>query len=79
LLKAKCPMSAIFVETHSQLPDSKAAAKIIEILDKYLNLKVDYKPLLAKAEQFEDKLKTIVQQKNQAEEQKEKKELSYFG
>jgi len=58
LLKAKCPISAIFVETHSQLPDSRAAAKIIEILDKYLNLKIDYKPLLEKAEQFEAKLKT---------------------
>ena len=79
LLKSKLPMSSIFVETHSQLPDSRAAAKIIEVLDKYLNLKVDYKPLLEKAEQFETKLKTLMQQKNQAEEQKEKKELSYFG
>lgn len=79
LLKANFPMSAIFVETHSQLPDSRAAAKIIEVLDKYLNLKVDYKPLLQKAEEFESKLKNIVQQKSQAEEQKEKKELTYFG
>ncbi|MEK6907349.1 MAG: PAC2 family protein [Nanoarchaeota archaeon] len=79
LLKSDCPTSAIFVETHSQLPDSRAAAKIIEVLDKYLNLKVDYKPLLEKAEAFEEKLKTMVQQKSEAEEQKEKKELSYFG
>ena len=79
LLKSKLPMSAIFVETHSQLPDSRAAAKVIEVLDKYLNLKVDYKPLLEKAEQFESKLKTLMQQKNKAEEEKDKKELSYFG
>jgi len=79
LLNAKCPLSAIFVETHSQLPDSKAAAKIIEVLDKYLNLKIDYRPLLAKAEQFESKIKSIMEQSNKSKEEKEKKELSYFG
>jgi predicted ATP-grasp superfamily ATP-dependent carboligase len=79
LLKAKCNLSAIFVETHSQLPDSRAAAKIIEILDKYLNLKVDYKPLLAKAQAFESKLKNLIEQGNQAKEEKEKKELNYLG
>lgn len=79
LLKVKSPLSAIFVETHSNLPDSRAAAKIIEVLDKYLNLKVDYKPLLEKAEQFEAKLKTLMEQTNKAKEEKDKKELSYFG
>lgn len=38
-------MSGLFVETHSKLPDSKASAKIIEMLDGYLVLGVDYKPL----------------------------------
>lgn len=79
LLKVKSPISAIFVETHSQLPDSRAAAKIIQVLDSYLSLKVDYKPLLEKAEQFESKLKIMVEQGNKAKEEKEKKELSYFG
>ena len=79
LLKAKCPLSAIFVETHSNLPDSRAAAKVIEVLDKYLNLNVDYKPLLEKAEQFEGKIKGLMEQQNRAQEQKERKELSYFG
>ena len=31
---------------------------------KYLNLKVDYKPLLKQAEKFEHKLKNIIQQNN---------------
>lgn len=79
LLKVNSPLSAIFVETHSNLPDSRAAAKVIEVLDKYLSLKVDYKPLLEKAEQFENKLKTLMEQTNKAKEEKDKKELSYFG
>jgi len=79
LLKARCPISAVFVETHSGLPDSRAAAKAIEVLDKYLNLNVDYKPLLEKAEQFEAKLKNLMEQQAKSKEQKERKELSYFG
>ena len=38
LLKAEVPLSCFFAETHSSLPDSRAAAKIIEVLDKYLYL-----------------------------------------
>ena len=79
LLKTDLPVLGLFAETHSNLPDSRAAAKIIEVLDKYLNLKIDYKPLIAKAEQFETKLKTLMEQSNKAKEEKEKKELSYFG
>jgi len=46
LLKEKeLKMSGLFVETHSKLPDSKASAKIIQMLDAYLDLDVDYKPL----------------------------------
>ena len=79
LLKTDLPVLGLFAETHSNLPDSRAAAKLIEVLDKYLNLKIDYKPLLAKAEQFEIKLKTLMDQSNKAKEEKEKKELTYFG
>ena len=79
LLKSAVPVVGLFAETHSNLPDSRAAAKLIEVLDKYLNLKVDYKPLLAKAEQFEAKLKSLMEQQTKAQEQKEKKELTYFG
>lgn len=79
LLKAEVPLSCFFAETHSSLPDSRAAAKIIQVLDSYLGLNVDYKPLLKKAAEFEEKLKDIVDKSKVATDQKEKKELDYFG
>ena len=79
LLKSNCPMSCIFAETHSSLPDSRAAAKIIEVLDSLLGLKVDYKPLLKKAEEFETKLKGLLERSRDSVNQKTKKELDYFG
>lgn len=82
LLKAKNrtqATSCIFVETHSALPDSKAAASVIKVLDKILNLKVDPKPLEAQAEEFEEKLKTILEKGREATEVKKKKQLSYLG
>ena len=75
----KTPVSCLFAETHSNLPDSKAAAKIIEALDKYLGMELDYKPLLEQAEKFEQKLKTILQKSQEAQEISDKKKLSYFG
>ena len=79
LLKSKKPITVIFAETHSKLPDSKASAKIIKILDNYLNLKVDYKPLLATAKKFEDKLRSILKQGTVANEEQKRKMLSYVG
>ncbi len=75
------PTSGIFVETHSKLPDSKAAAKIIEVLDNYLNLKVDYKPLLKAAEEFEGKIKDLLANAKTTSEHKKIKEehLDYMG
>lgn len=75
----KVPVSCVFAETHSKLPDSKAAAKIIEALDKYLGLRVDYKPLLEQAQQFEEKLRTILQKTKETQEMSDKKKLSYLG
>lgn len=79
LLKKNLPVSCIFAETKSGFPDSRAAAKVIEILDNYLNLKIDYKPLIKKAEEFENKIKNLVSKSKSIIKQKEKKELSYFG
>ncbi|MBW2972599.1 PAC2 family protein [Candidatus Woesearchaeota archaeon] len=73
------PLSAIFVETHSSLPDSKAAAKAIEVLDKYLNLKIAYEPLLKQAEKFEEKVKGLMEKGAVATEEQKKKTLSYVG
>ena len=79
LLSKKANISAIFAETHSALPDSRAAAKVIEALDKYLGLNVDYRPLLKKAELFESKLKGLLKKGQVATNAKDKKELSYLG
>ena len=80
LLRAeKVPVSCIFAETHTSLPDSKAAAKIIEVLDKYLGLKIDYKPLLVQAEKFEGKLKNLLTESQKTQQLSEKKKLSYVG
>jgi len=72
-------INCLFAAAHSQLPDSKAAAKLIEILDKYLDLKVDYHPLLKQAEEFENKLRTIIQQSNKTIKEADKKTMSYLG
>ena len=79
LLEKDIPVSSIFVETHSAMPDSKAAAKVVEIIDRYLGLKVDYGPLLKQAESFEKKLKMLIQQKNEVSEEQEKKRMSYIS
>ncbi|HJO01615.1 MAG TPA: PAC2 family protein, partial [Candidatus Woesearchaeota archaeon] len=80
LLRAeKIPVSCIFAETHTNLPDSKAAAKVIEVLDKYLGLRVDYKPLIAQAEKFENKLRGLLTEGQKAQQVSEKKKLSYVG
>ena len=73
------PLSCLFAETHSDLPDSKAAAGIIKALDKYLGLKVDPKPLVEQAEKFEEKLKNLLKQGQQAVEIQDKKQMSYVG
>lgn len=75
----KTPISCLFAETHSNLPDSKAAAKIVEALDKYLGMDLDYKPLLEQAQKFEEKLKMILKKSQEAQEISDKKKLSYFG
>ena len=79
MLKTDLTTTCFFAETHSALPDSKAAAKVIEMLDKYLSLDIDYKPLLKQAEKFEEKLKGLIEKSQQAMDQQEKKQMSYVG
>jgi len=71
--------TGVFVETHSKLPDSKSAAKIIEVLARYLNLKIDAKPLLKAAAEFEGKLKEYVGKLQTATKTKDKKAVDYMG
>ncbi len=72
-------LSCIFAETKTGLPDSRAAAKVIEVLDKYLGLKVDYKPLLKKATEFETKVKGLIDKSKKVTVMRDKKDLSYLG
>ncbi len=77
--RIKTPILALFAEAKSGLPDSKAAAEIIKVLDLYTGLKVDPKPLLKQAQMFEEKLKGILQKSKEADELHEEKKLSYVG
>jgi len=77
--KLPMPLIALFAEAKSNLPDSKAAAEIIKVLDLYTGLNIDPKPLLKQAEMFEKKLQGIVQKSHDAEELQEEKKLSYVG
>ena len=83
LLRAKeFPVTCLFAEAHSQLPDSEAAARVVGALDVYLNLKIDIKPLLEAAKKFEESLKQYTEKNREATQQiskKEKKDLNYFG
>jgi len=79
LLQRSKNVSAIFASTKSNLPDSMASAKVIEIIDKYLKLNVDYKPLIKRAEIFESKLKKIIERSNNAVQTAKEKEMNYVG
>ncbi len=79
LIKEAKNLSCIFVETHTGLPDSKASAEIIKVLDSYLGLKIDPKPLLDQAEKFEQKLRTLMEQTKMAKDTQKKKSLNYVG
>ncbi len=79
LLKTKTPIVALFADTHSKLPDSKAASKVIEVLDKYVGLKIDPKPLLETAEKFEEKLKVLLSQSKTANTEMKQKQMNYVG
>ena len=71
--------TGFFVETHSKLPDSRAAAKIIEMLDGYLSLGVDYKPLEQAAAEFEEKLQNYVEKMRNTSKKTEEKAANYVG
>lgn len=76
---SKLPVTCFFAQTYDQLPDSNAAAQVIRAIDGYLGLKVDYKPLLQLAAKFEEKLRNIMAQSRQAEDLRDKKQMSYVG
>jgi uncharacterized protein len=79
LMKTEIPIVALFAETHSELPDSKAGANVIKVLNHYLNLNLDTKPLLEQAKKFEEKLNRILKQGAAAQDEIKKKQLTYVG
>ncbi len=79
LMKSANPLACLFVEAHSQMPDNKAAAKLIESLDKYLKLQLDPAPLLSKAKEMEFKIKDIMNKVAETQDAKDEKQLSYMG
>ncbi len=79
MLRSKIPLTCLFAETKSEMPDSKAASNIIKALDDYLGLKVDYQPLLKQAEEFEQKFKNILKQSSVTSKERDRKQMSYFG
>ena len=79
LIKYKQPLTCIFAEVESGMPDNIAAAKVIEVLDKFIGLDIDPKPLIESAKVFEEKLKGIMGQMKTANNEKDKKMMSYVG
>jgi len=77
--QVKIPILALFAEARSNMPDSKAAAHVIEALDAYAGLQIDSKPLLKQAVMFEKKLKGILKKGQKAEQIHDSKKLSYVG
>lgn len=77
------PVTCLFAEAHSQLPDSEAAAKVVEALNTYLGTKVDSAPLLEAAKKFEANLKQFIEKtKDRAQLSSQinpKKEMNYIG
>lgn len=55
------PISSILAESPSKFPDSEAAARAIECLDKYWGIDIDSKPLMKAAQNFESMLKQLMQ------------------
>lgn len=79
LLLREKHISCLFAPTQASIPDSRAAAKVIEFLDKYLKFDLNVQPLLMQAEVFEGKLKDILQNTNKTVTEAEKKQMSYLG
>ncbi|HLP79045.1 MAG TPA: PAC2 family protein [Acidobacteriota bacterium] len=79
LLRGHVRLTAFFATTHSDFPDSIAAAGIIRALDAYLGLQIDPQPLLDTAAVFEEKVRAMLSNSAQTLDEKEKKQLSYVG
>jgi len=53
------PASCLFAEVLNQFPDPRAAATMVETLNKILDTKIESEPLLKEAEEIESRLKEL--------------------
>jgi uncharacterized protein len=53
------PASCLFAEVLNQYPDPRAAASLVNVLNRMLNIKVNAEPLLKEAEEIEERLKEL--------------------
>lgn len=72
-------ISCLFAETHSSMPDSRAAAKMMSLLDEYFGFKINTKPLMLQADIFEKKVKDLMKQTKNTLSESDRKSLSYLG
>jgi uncharacterized protein len=56
------PATCILAETLSQYPDPRAAAEVVEGLNKLLNIEIDNEPLLQEAEAIEGRLQKLAEE-----------------
>jgi uncharacterized protein len=64
------PASCLFAEVLNQYPDPRAAASLVNVLNKMLNIDVNAEPLLKEADEIEQRLKELakrVQSENEPE------------
>jgi len=74
----KVPAICLMSEAHPQYPDGKAAAKIIEGVNKILyGVDIKTKDLLKQAKDFEDKLKKLIEKAQEQRSHTEVKDVLY--
>jgi uncharacterized protein len=60
-LTKEIPASCVFAEVLNQYPDPRAAASVVDVLNRMLNINVNAEPLLKEAEEIETRLKELAQ------------------
>ncbi len=73
------PAISLLGETHSPNPDPRAAAAVVEVLNKIYNLSVDTGRLISQAEQIEAELQKLAEQVTTTEAQPTRKEFPMYG
>ncbi len=53
------PASCLFAEVLNQYPDPRAAASLVNVLNKMVNIDVNAEPLIKEAEEIEERLKEL--------------------